>query len=577
MKYKLLIPITLVALIQLAATRPGPNPLTNEPLRIGVAAVPITPFGPNPDWDGTITDSGVWGEKYQDLNHNGKWDLGEPFDDDPANSVLDPSSKGKYDGIYLAGFGHNRPATGKHDDLWARAIVIDRGPARIAIVSLDLIGYYSHANYYGLGEIRKLVDPGLRITDILITSTHDHEAPDTIGAWGNSSLSDGKYPKYLRFVDRSVAKAITMAARTIAPARVKLGRTDPQLSVSIAGLQTRTHGRPPDFFDDELRVMQFVGTEGISRDKVIATLINWNTHPESMESQNTLITSDFPDAVRRTIEQKYGGSAVYVSGDLGAVEIIGDSNNKKTDRTRFDGRDFPIKPDRNRPDYTFERTEAIGHDVARAAADAIDRGEWTSPELSIRKAEFSATMDNAAYLFLADKGVLDTMPRPAPGEQPAIHTVIYDIRLGDAEILTVPGEVLPEVFYGVEKHQRTDCPQADTGRPREINVREKMTGKYRFIFGLCPDEFGYIVPGYDFLKPSVDMARGRLTEAADPCKSSGAPDHYHETNSASSMLAPAWSCAAAALLEGRVVDTAACRQLRDGNQAGQRGARRQGK
>ncbi|HKF54705.1 MAG TPA: hypothetical protein VKJ45_04650, partial [Blastocatellia bacterium] len=102
MKYKFLIPVTLVAFIQLAATRPGPNPLTNEPLRIGVAAVPITPFGPNPDWDGTITDSGVWGEKYQDLNHNGKWDLGEPFDDDPANSVLDPSSKGKYDGIYLA-------------------------------------------------------------------------------------------------------------------------------------------------------------------------------------------------------------------------------------------------------------------------------------------------------------------------------------------------------------------------------------------------------------------------------------------------------------------------------------------
>src|SRR5215831_18423821 len=249
MKYHFLIPVTLLPLILLAATRPSANPLAIEPLRVGVAAVPITPFGPNPDWDGTITESGAWGEKFRDLNHNGKWEPGEPFEDDPGNSALDPSSKGKYDGVYLAGFGHNRPATGKHDDLWARAIVINRGPARIAIVSLDLIGYYSHANYYGLSEIRKLVDPGLRITDILITSTHDHEAPDTIGAWGNSPLSDGKYPKYLRFVDRSVARAITMAARTTVPARVKLGRTDPQLSRSISGLQTRTHVRPPDFFD----------------------------------------------------------------------------------------------------------------------------------------------------------------------------------------------------------------------------------------------------------------------------------------------------------------------------------------
>src|SRR6516225_6668873 len=59
MKYKLMIPVTLVALIQLAATRPGANPLAIEPLRVGAAAVTITPFGPNPDWDGTITENGT--------------------------------------------------------------------------------------------------------------------------------------------------------------------------------------------------------------------------------------------------------------------------------------------------------------------------------------------------------------------------------------------------------------------------------------------------------------------------------------------------------------------------------------
>jgi len=174
-------------------------------------------------------------------------------------------------------------------------------------------------------------------------------------------------------------------------------------------------------------------------------------------------------------------------------------------------------------------------------------------------------MDNAAYLFLASKGVLDTMPIPVAGDQPSIHTLVYDIKLGDAEIVTVPGELLPEVFYGVEKHRRTDCEQADTGRPKEVDVRRRMTGKFKFIFGLCPDEFGYIVPGYDFLKPSVDLVRGRLTEAADPCKSSGAPDHYHETNSASSMLAPAWACVMAALLDGKMPRDAACRELHNGN------------
>ena len=270
-------------------------------LKIGVAALPITPFGSDRDWDGTITESGVWGERFTDTNHNGRWDTGEAFEDDPGNDVLDSSSKGKYDGIFLAGFGNNRLATGKHDDLWARANVLEYETTKIAIVSIDVIGYYSKANYYGLGEIKKLVDPKLGVTEILVASTHDHEAPDTIGAWGPNAFSDGKYPKYLRFIDRQIAKAINKAAASTVRTVMKLGSTDPLLSPSIARMQTRTHGRPPDFFDQELRVMQFFDGSGTTLDRVIATVINWNTHPESMESGNTLITSDFPFAVREAI------------------------------------------------------------------------------------------------------------------------------------------------------------------------------------------------------------------------------------------------------------------------------------
>src|SRR5262249_49701592 len=162
---------------------------------------------------------------------------GEPFEDDPGNNQLDASSKGKYDGIFLAGFGHNRPATGKHDDLFARAIVLEHAATKIAIVAIDVIGYYSKANYYGLGEIKKLTDPKLGISEILIASTHNHEGPDTIGAWGPNVLSDGKYPKYLRFLDHQIAKAINKAATSTVTARMKLGRTDPQASPTIAGMQ----------------------------------------------------------------------------------------------------------------------------------------------------------------------------------------------------------------------------------------------------------------------------------------------------------------------------------------------------
>jgi hypothetical protein len=534
----------------------------NQRLKIGVAAVRLTPFGPNPDWDGTITESGVWGERFTDANGNGRWDAGEPFQDDPGNTAVDESSRGKYDGVYLAGFGNNRIATAMHDDLWARAIAIESGAAKIVVVSIDLIGYYSKANYYGLGEVQKLVDPKLGVSEILITSTHNHEAPDTIGAWGVNALSDGKYPLYLRFVDRQIAGAINRAASSTVPASMKLGRTDPQASPSIAGMQTRTHGRPPNFFDEELRVMQFFdGTRS-----VIATLINWNTHPESMESRNTVITSDFPHAVREGVEKRFGGTAIYVSGDIGAVEIIGDSNNKRGDRTKFDGKDFPLESGNNRPAYTFERTESIGRDVAKAAFDALERGEVSAvTSLDVKKAVLRAPMDNQAYSFLANKGVLDTLRPPREGEKIEVETTVHAVTIGDAQIITVPGELFPEVFYGVEKARRRDCPEADTRRAMEPSVRDKMTKKYKFVLGLCPDEFGYIVPGYDFLAPAADLTRG-LVEAKDPCKAKGVPNHYHETNSASSQLAPLWACVAARLLEGKTPDAEACRNRKANEQ-----------
>src|SRR5262245_11019876 len=533
--------------------------LASKPeLKVGAAAITVTPFGQNPDWDGQVTSTGVWGEKFNDKNGNGVWDGGEEFEDDEGNTAIDPSSKGKYDGIYLAGFGDKRLAASKHDDLWARAVVLEYGQTRIAVVAIDFIGYYSEGGYYGVNHIQKLIDPKLGVQEVLVASTHNHEGPDTIGAWGDGALKDGKYPKYLQFVDRQIAKSVAMAAGALQPARLKLGATDPAKSPSVAGMQTRTGGRPPNFFDEELRVMQFIARNN----KTIATIVNWNTHPESMENKNTALTSDFPHAIREGVEKRYGGVALYLSGAIGAVEIISDTNARNGDRFRFDGRDFPLDPKTNRPAFTFERTEAIGRDVAKAAIEAVERGEWSkSTAVELKKADLHGPMDNQGYQFLAKQGVFDTIQVPEDGSTPQFKSWIYAIRLGDAQIVTTPGELFPEVFYGVVKYKRGDCPEADTGEPPEPSIRDAMTAKYCFIFGLCPDEYGYITPRYDFRREPVDLQKMQIKRAADPCKEKGVPSHYHETNSTSSELAPATACVTVALLTGKAPADAACKDV----------------
>src|SRR5262245_66086275 len=42
--------------------------------------------------------------------------------------------------VWMAGFAHGRAATGVHDPLMARAVVLDDGQRKFALVSVDLVG-----------------------------------------------------------------------------------------------------------------------------------------------------------------------------------------------------------------------------------------------------------------------------------------------------------------------------------------------------------------------------------------------------------------------------------------------------
>src|SRR6202011_1652332 len=128
-------------------------------------------------------------------------------------------------------------------------------------------------------------------------------------------------------------------------------------------------------------------------------------------------------------------------------------------------------------------------EVAKAAVDALDRAEWSLVSgIEVKKAPLEVAMDNEGYLILMQKGVLNALPMPKAGELPTVSTWVYAVTLGEAQLLTAPGELFPEVLYGVAKYRGPASPAADTQRPLEPAVIERMTRKSRFIIGLSPDE-----------------------------------------------------------------------------------------
>ena len=117
-------------------------------------------------------------------------------------------------------------------------------------------------------------------------------------------------------------------------------------------------------------------------------------------------------------------------------------------------------------------------------------------------------MDNLGYQFLIDAGVLAQIHGFDAAGGPQVVSTVYAVRLGDAQIVTVPGELFPEVYYGVAKARREDCSKAATGRPPEPPVREFMTAEYNLCSVCLLTNWATSCPGTIFLPPASILRQG---------------------------------------------------------------------
>src|SRR5262249_38985564 len=76
--------------------------------------------------------------------------------------------------------------------------------------------------------------------------------------------------------------------------------------------------------DDTVLVAKIQGDDG----QLIATVVNYACHPTTLAWDNTLISPDFPGAMREVVETATGAPCVFIqgaSGDLGPREgFVGD-------------------------------------------------------------------------------------------------------------------------------------------------------------------------------------------------------------------------------------------------------------
>src|SRR5215472_192963 len=123
--------------------------------------------------------------------------------------------------VYMAGFGHNRVATGVHDDLWVRCLALGTADAKLALCEADLIGLF----YDDVLKVRAKVKASVPdVTQVIVGSAHDHEGPDTMGLWGPTPGDSGMNTQYMDWLDDRIAGTALKAVQSMKPAKMELPR-----------------------------------------------------------------------------------------------------------------------------------------------------------------------------------------------------------------------------------------------------------------------------------------------------------------------------------------------------------------
>src|SRR5208337_1195561 len=203
--------------------------------------------------------------------------------------------------VYMAGFGHNGKATAVHDPLLARVVVFKHAVGKVAVVSVDLVGLF-HASVL---RIRQGLPDFLYV---LVTSTHNHEGPDTVGLWGPHPFKSGVDAAWIKNVEEQIVKAVQQADKASQAVTVRLG--------SATAPELLHDGREPYIKHDELIALRF---ESAETKKTAGIVVQWNCHPETLDSKNTQLSADFVGYTVKELNERHACPVVYLTGTVGGL------------------------------------------------------------------------------------------------------------------------------------------------------------------------------------------------------------------------------------------------------------------
>jgi neutral ceramidase len=317
--------------------------------------------------------------------------------------------------------GEWKPFQSVHTPLKARALVLEFGGQRVALLSLDLLGLASVAVGNWLRFKRAIARGTLGLfhpENIVITCTHTHNAPESVAV--TDLYRTPQFRAWLKDLRKNLSQVLLDAQATARECTVSLATTELNnfsLNRRIpteAGIVMSDSLQPiaPELFlrkpvDRRVRTLQFSGLDGSS----IATVVHAICHPVH-EMCLPQISWDFPGEMCRALEERPdSGTALFFNGAAGDV---------------------------NPPTVSEGAKASARHGKALAEAVLLSLPQ----KQTVRTKQLQFLRQTFALPIRSKKG------------RPILRTCrahLSALRLGELAIVFVPGEIFSETGLRIEK------------------------------------------------------------------------------------------------------------------------------
>jgi len=365
----------------------------------------------------------------------------------------------------LGGYGArmSKPATGEHDAIWAKALVLAQDERKFVLVTADVLAFPPG---FKAAVVGRLVTNGWSANQILLLASHSHTSIDMMALHPGNVFGipqAGIFQKELfEYTADRLAKVIMDADKDL----VEISAASTTTSVPDRN-RNRRHGDP--IHDTDLTVTRVDSAVG----RPLAVLVNWTAHPTFMDAKDMMFSGDWPGHLQRTVEALIGGkvTVLFYNG--------------------AEGDQSPVPPDCT---SNWERAERYGRDMGILAwrsweklrPTTVTAFEYHTETIALPQrqphADFMKT--GGAEYGLNEVMMKDFLERLVPAQ-----THSTSLRLGDLVILGVPGEMAAQL--GLEAKSKV----------------AQMTGASCVTIGGLADEWiSYILPAEEYRKGGYEAS-----------------------------------------------------------------------